>query len=71
MFYFYNKLSGAAKFIGIKCYGVKKKIQDQTIKVDHIRTQQMPMDPLTKGLPPNVFRQHVASIGCIGLRESL
>jgi hypothetical protein len=34
IFYSYNnKSSGATKFIDIKCYVVKEKIQDQTIKV--------------------------------------
>jgi hypothetical protein len=57
-----------AKYIDIKCYIVKDKIQDQTIEVEHIRTQQMLANPLTKGLPPSVFRQHTTNIG---LRECL
>jgi hypothetical protein len=57
-FSYKNKSSGTAKYIDIKCYIIKEKIQDQTIEVEHVRTQQMLADPLTKGLPPNVFRQH-------------
>jgi hypothetical protein len=41
IFYSYNKSSGVAKFIDIKCCVVKEKIQDQTIIVEHIRIQQM------------------------------
>jgi hypothetical protein len=52
IFYSYNKSNGAAKFIYIKCYVVKEKIQDQIIKVEHIRTRQILADPFTKGLPP-------------------
>ena len=63
-----NKSSGAAKHIDIKFYVVKEKIQDQTISLEHISTKRMLADPLTKGLPPNVFREHVAGMG---LRESL
>ena len=63
-----NKSSGAAKHINIKYYVVKEKIRDQTISLEHISTKRMLVDPLTKGLPPNVFREHVASKG---LRESL
>jgi hypothetical protein len=47
---------------------VKKKIHDQTIEVEHIRTQQMLADPLTKGLPLSVFRQHITDMG---LRENI
>ena len=59
--YTYNKLSGIAKHIDIKCFVAKEKIQDQTIKVDHI-------DPLDvsgstkKNIPPIVFKQHVSSL---------
>ena len=47
---------------------MKDKIQDQTISLEHIRTKDMLADPLTKGLPPNVFNEHLAGMG---LRESL
>jgi hypothetical protein len=36
---------------------------DHTIEVEHIRTHQMLADPLTKGLPPNVFSKHIADMG--------
>ena len=63
-----NKSSGAAKHIDIKYYVVKDKVRDQIISLEHISTAKMLADPLTKGLPPNVFREHVAGMG---LRESL
>jgi hypothetical protein len=47
---------------------VKECIQDQTISLEHISTKKMLVDPLTKGLPPNVFSEHVADMG---LRKSL
>ena len=49
-------------------YVVIDKVRDQVISLEHISTEKMLADPLTKGLPPNVFREHVASMG---LRESL
>ena len=55
-----NKPNVAAKHIGIKYYIVKEKVQDQTIELEHINTEQILLDPLTKGLPPNMFRKHVA-----------
>ena len=47
---------------------MKDKVRDQVISLEHISTEKMLVDSLTKGLPPNMFREHVASMG---LRESL
>ena len=63
-----NKSSGAAKHIDIKYYVVKDKVRDHVINLEHISTEKMLVDPLTKGLPANVFREHIASMG---LRKSL
>ena len=54
--------------VEIKFYVVKDKVQDKTISLEHISTKNMLADPLTKGLPPNVFMEHIAGMG---LRESL
>jgi hypothetical protein len=58
-----NKKSDASKHINIKYYVVTKKIQYHTISLEHISTKQMLVDPFTKGLPPNVFKEHVAGMG--------
>ena len=63
-----NKSSGAAKYIDIKYYVMKDKVRDQVISLEHISTVKILADPLTKDLPPNVFREHIAGMG---LRESL
>jgi len=63
-----NKSSVSAKHIDIKYHIVKDRVQDQTIKIEHIGTEFMLADPLTKGLPPSNFRNHVAGMG---LLESL
>jgi hypothetical protein len=63
-----NKSSGAAKHIDIKYYIVKDKVRDHIISLKNISTQKMLVDPLTKDLPSNVFREHLAGMG---LRESL
>jgi hypothetical protein len=44
---------------------VKDTIQDHTIEFEHISTKEMLVDPLTKGLPPNVFRELIASKGLL------
>ena len=63
-----NKSSGATKHIDIKYYVVKDKVRDHIINLEHINIEKMLVDSLTKGLPPNVFREHLAGMG---LRESL
>jgi hypothetical protein len=63
-----NKSSGAAKYINIKYYVVKDKVQNHIISLEHISTEKMLADPLTKGLPSNVFKEYLADMG---LRESL
>ena len=63
VFYAHNKSSNATKPIEIKCYVVKDKIQDHTISLEHIRTKDMLVDPLTKGLTPNVFKEYLAGMG--------
>jgi hypothetical protein len=57
-----NKSSDAAKHIGIKYFVVKDRVQDQIVEIEHISIKQMLADPLTKGLPPNIFCDHVASM---------
>lgn len=63
-----NKSNGAAKHIDIKFYIVKEQVQDEIICLEHIRTDKMLADPLTKVLPPSVFREHLAGMS---LRKSL
>jgi hypothetical protein len=63
-----NKKTKTVKHINIRFYAVKEKIQNQTISLEHISTKKMIADPLTKSLPPSVFREHLAGMG---LRERL
>jgi hypothetical protein len=63
-----NKKSDASKHININYYVVKDKIQDHTISLEHISTNQMLADPFTKGVPLNVFKEHVPGMG---LKKSL
>jgi hypothetical protein len=52
----------------MKYYIVKDKVWDHIISLEYISTKKMLVDPLTKGLPPSVFREHIASVD---LREIL
>ena len=46
----------------------KDKVRDHIISLEHISTKKLLANLLTKGLPPNVLREHLADMG---LRESL
>jgi hypothetical protein len=63
-----NKKTKAAKHINIRFYAVKEKMQDQTISLEYISIKKMIADPLTNGLSPSVFREHLTGMG---LKESL
>jgi hypothetical protein len=63
-----NKKTKATNHINIRFYVVKEKMQDQTISLEHISTKKMVVSPLTKGLPPSVFREYLVGMG---LSESL
>jgi hypothetical protein len=63
-----NKSSDVVKHIDIKYFVVKDRVHDQIVEIEHISIKQMLTDPLTKGLPPNIFHDHV---GGMGLLESL
>ena len=58
-----NRSSGATKHIDIKFYVAKERIQDRTIDVKHLGTEEMLADPLTKRVPLRVFEKHRAGMG--------
>ena len=47
-----NKSSDAAKHIDIKYYVMKDNVQDHIISLEHIITEKMLVDPLTKAYHP-------------------
>ena len=40
------------------------KVWDQVISLEHISIEKMLADPLTKGLSPNMFREHGVQRTC-------
>ena len=42
---------------------VKERVQEKQILIEHIGTKFMLADPLTEGLIPEVFHNHISHIG--------
>ncbi|RVW93240.1 Retrovirus-related Pol polyprotein from transposon TNT 1-94 [Vitis vinifera] len=57
------------KYIDIKFLVVKEKVQSGQISIEHIGTNSMIADPLTKGLPPKVFHEHTAHMGVVSFED--
>ena len=60
-----DKYSTGAKHMELKYFAVKEEVQKQRVSIEHISTKLMIADPLTKGLPPKTFIEHVESMGII------
>ena len=58
-----NKYSKGAKHMELKYFVVKEEVQKQRVSIEHISTELMIADPLTKGLPPNMFNDRVNRMG--------
>jgi hypothetical protein len=66
-----NRSSTKSKHIDIKFLVVKERVQSGQTSIEHLGTNSMIADPLTKGLPPKVFHEHVARMGVIQIEDSL
>lgn len=58
MYFNINKSLMKSKHIDIKFQIVKERVQNRQISIEHIETNFIGVDPLTKGLPPKVFHEH-------------
>ena len=48
---------------------MKERVQSGQIFIEHIETNSMITDPLTKGLTPKVFHGHTTSMGVISFKD--
>jgi len=65
-----SRSSTKSKHIDIKFLVVKERVQSGQISIEHLGTNSMIANPLTKGLPPKVFHEHVAHMGVLQFEES-
>ena len=58
-----NRSSIKSKHVDIKFLVLKERVQSGQISIEHIGTNSMIADPLTKGISPKSFLEHVAHMG--------
>ncbi|GJR57712.1 hypothetical protein Tco_1499874 [Tanacetum coccineum] len=54
--------TGAGLYLETKYLYVREKVEDNSIVIEYINTHNMLADPLTKGLPPKLFLEHVVAM---------
>ena len=50
---------------------MKERVQNKHVSIEHIGTNSMIADPLTKSLPPKVFHKYVAHMGIVSFDDML
>ncbi|RVW83700.1 Retrovirus-related Pol polyprotein from transposon TNT 1-94 [Vitis vinifera] len=58
-----NKSSSRNKHIDIKCLAIRERVKEKTVVIEHVSIELMIDDPLTKGMPPLKFKDHVDRLG--------
>uniref|UniRef100_A0A2N9EQW2 Reverse transcriptase Ty1/copia-type domain-containing protein n=1 Tax=Fagus sylvatica TaxID=28930 RepID=A0A2N9EQW2_FAGSY len=58
-----NKSGSRSKHIDIKYLAIREHVKEKKVVIEHVSTELMIADPLTKGMPPLKFKDHVAKMG--------
>ncbi|VFQ89223.1 unnamed protein product [Cuscuta campestris] len=58
-----NSSTGAALYLDTKYLFVRERVEENKLCIEHISTKNMLADPMTKGLPPKIFEEHVSKMG--------
>ena len=55
-----NNTSGSrSKHIDIKYLAIREHVKEKQVVIEHISNELMIVDPLTKGMPPMKFKDHI------------
>ena len=54
-----NKSGSRSKHIDIKYLAIREHVKEKQVVIEHIITELMITDPLTKGMLPMKFKDHV------------
>ncbi|RVX00945.1 Retrovirus-related Pol polyprotein from transposon TNT 1-94 [Vitis vinifera] len=66
-----NKSGSRSKHIDIKYLAIREHVKEKKVVIEHISTELMIADPLTKGMPPLKFKDHVVNMGLSSLMQFL
>ena len=58
-----NKSGSRSKHIDIKYLAIRERVKKKKVVIEHISTELMIADPLTKRMPPLKFKDHVEKMG--------
>ncbi|XP_031106199.1 secreted RxLR effector protein 161-like [Ipomoea triloba] len=58
-----NKSRSRSKHIDIKFLAIMERVKNKVVIIEHIKTELMLADPLTKGMPPFKFKDLVQKMG--------
>ena len=58
-----NKSGSRSKHIDIKYLATKERVKENKVVIEHVSTELMIAELLTKGMPPLRFKDHVVSMG--------
>nr|CAN76412.1 hypothetical protein VITISV_018093 [Vitis vinifera] len=58
-----NRSNSRNKHIDIKYLAIRERVKEKTVVIEHVSTELMITDPLTKGMPPLKFKDHVDRLG--------
>nr|CAN71215.1 hypothetical protein VITISV_025916 [Vitis vinifera] len=62
-----NKSGSRIKHIDIKYLAIREHVKEKKVVVEHISTELMIVDPLTKSMPPLKFKDHIVNMGLSSL----
>ena len=54
-----NKSGSSSIHIDIKHLAIREHVKSNKVSIEHISTKLVIIDPLTKGLPPKTYKEHV------------
>ena len=58
-----NKSRSRSKHIDIKYLAIRERVKELKVVIEHISTELMIVDSLTKGMPLKYFKDHVVQMG--------
>ena len=60
-----NKSGSRSKHIDIKYLAIREHVKEKQVVIENISTELMIANPLTKGMPPMKFKDHVDGMGIV------